>query len=199
MKEQFLTLLRDETTSTEAFRKAATQLAALLAAESGQFLTFKVRTVTTPMGQTKGSYLEKQPILIPILRAGLTLLPSFVQLYSGSPIGFIGLKRNELTAEPRLYYCNLPALDNDDPIFLLDPMIATGQSAALAISLLKEAGAKESNIILISILAAPEGIAHIETHCPQITIQVVKIDERLDPKKWIVPGLGDFGDRYFGT
>lgn len=199
MKDVLLTTLRDETTSIGSFREAATQLAQILAADSSQHLPKIERTVKTPLGQTQGFFLAKEPVLVSILRSGLALLPSFMHLYPKAPAGFIGVRRDEKTAEPHLYYSNIPRLSGEDWIFLLEPMVATGQTAVLAIKQLKEAGASESKIVLFSILAAMEGLAHIRKIHPGIQTNIVHVDPQLDPKKWIVPGLGDFGDRYFGT
>jgi uracil phosphoribosyltransferase len=199
MKELFLTVLRDRNTSLEQYRQAANQLAQVLAAESGQFLPRTERVVKTPKGSAKGSYLSKEPALVPILRSGLILLPSFLHLYPKAPIGLIGIRRDHQTAKPHLYYDKIPELDGDIPVFLLDPMIATGGTAVLAVTLLKEAGIKETQIILISIIAAPEGLAYLKQSCPSVRTHIVHIDQALDAEKWIVPGLGDFGDRYFGT
>ena len=199
MKHVFLTILRDRSTEREHYRKAADQLASIMAAESGQFLLKLKKSVETPVGRAQGEYFSQEPALVSILRSGLVLLPAFLNLYPKASVGLIGIRRDEKTAEARLYYSNLPRLHRETPIFLLDPMIATGGSAALAVKLLKEAGAEEKQIVLFSILAAPDGLAHIERACPSIRIHAVHVDQKLDPKKWIVPGLGDFGDRYFGT
>lgn len=199
MKEIFLTSLRDKSVSIDQFRNAADKLASLIASESGAYLGKLEKTIKTPLAPTRGAALRRQPILIAILRSGFVLLPPFIHLYPQSPIGFVGAKRDELTAEPHLYYKNFPPICSDDILFILDPMVATGQSAALVIDLLKQAGAEEKNMVLFSILAAPEGVSHLKRKCPQIKTNIVHVDERLDPKKWIVPGLGDFGDRYFGT
>ncbi len=199
MKDVFLTALRDAATETGPFRRAANQLSFLLAAETSVFLSKTPTPVTTPIAVAQGSVLRKEPVLVAILRSGLALLPAFVSLYPASPIGCIGIRRDEESALPSLYSSHLPSMDAQDGVFLLDPMIATGQSAALAVKLLKEAGALESKIVLISFLAAPEGVAHIRAHCPKIQMHIAHMDEQLDSKKWIVPGLGDFGNRYFAT
>ncbi len=199
MKEVLLTQLRDRNTSTEAFRAAADQLALILAAESGKLLPKSERSVETPFRKATGTELAHTPVLVPILRSGLALLEAFLRIYPSSAVGFFGIRRDETTALPHLYYSNLPRITVDLPIFLLDPMLATGQSAALAVKLLKEAGAAESKITLISIIAAPEGVAHLQHHCPSLATQIVHVDEQLNKEHWIVPGLGDFGDRYFET
>ena len=199
MKEVFLTALRQQTTDTASFRKAAHQLSLLLASQSGRFLPKIAKPVKTPMASTQGEFLVKGPVLVSILRSGLVLLPAFVSLYPEAPIGCIGARREEKTATAHLYFSHLPSLTSADVIFLLDPMVATGQSAALAVKLLKEAGALESNIILVSFLATVQGLGHIKKQYPKIQTEIAHIDEQLDLKSWIVPGLGDFGDRYFAT
>lgn len=199
MKDALLTILRDRSTGLEQFRKAADQLAILIAAESGSFLDKQERLVETPIGTARGSRLEHTPVLIPILRAGLVLLPPFLSLYTAASVGFIGVRRDEKTAEPELYYSNIPEIKKNASIFLLDPMLATGKSAAMAVKILKERGADESNIILFSIIAAPEGLHFFNIQYPLARTSIVQVDTNLTPNKWIVPGLGDFGDRYFGS
>ena len=199
IKDALLTVLRDRFSTLDQFRKAADQLSRLVAAESGSFLMGESRSVETPLGPTMGTRVKMSPILVPILRAGLVLLPPFLDLYLDAPVGLIGIRRDERTASPQFYYANLPKIGKDTPIFLLDPMLATGQSAAMAIKLVIEKGALESQIVLFSILAAPEGVSLIQSHYPNVRMSIVKIDQRLNASKWIMPGLGDFGDRYFGT
>jgi uracil phosphoribosyltransferase len=183
----------------EQFRQAADQLGTILAAESAAFLPKKNVTVQTPLAPMTTSVVESQVMLVAILRAGLSFLPPFLKFYPNALIGLIGEKRDEKTAIPYLYYSKLPAFTKDTPILLLDPMLATGGSACLAIKVLKEAGAVESQITLISAVAAPEGVHHVEIEHPGTHLLVAEIDEKLDANKYIVPGLGDFGDRYFGT
>jgi uracil phosphoribosyltransferase len=199
MKEALLTILRDRFSTLEHFRKAADQIAVLVAAESGSFISKETRSVETPLGMTKGVRIKESPVLVPILRAGLVLLPAFLKLYTEAPVGLIGIRRDERTASPQFYYANLPPIQNETPIFLLDPMLATGQSAAMAAKLVIEKGAVESQIVLFSILAAPEGVNFFKSQYPHIRSSIIQIDQSLNVSKWILPGLGDFGDRYFGT
>lgn len=199
MKQVLLTTLRDRSTPIEKYRQTADLLAEIIAAESGQFLPKKSSPVTTPLDVAEGASLSHEPVLIPILRSGLTLLPSFLRFYPRSPVGFLGIRREEKTAAPQLYYQNIPPLSPNTPVFILEPMIATAGSAILAATILKHAGAEEKNITLVSVLAAREGVDNfIECH-PKVRHHIVHIDPKLDLKKMIVPGLGDFGDRYFGT
>lgn len=199
MKEIFLSILRNQSTSREEYRQAVGQLGLIMAAESGQFLAKTKHPVETPAGSAEGTYLVQEPVLVPIIRSGLALLPPFVQMYPEALIGFIGIRRDEKTAAPHLYYSNIPRLHRGQLVFLLDPMIATGGSSVLAVKILKESGIEESQIVLSAILAAPEGVVHLKSCCPGVRTQIVHLDQKLDSKKWIVPGLGDFGDRYFST
>jgi uracil phosphoribosyltransferase len=199
MKEILLTTLRNKNTSLEDYRKAADTLADLIALESDGYLAKKERSVETPLGKTTGYFIQKKPILVPVLRSGLVLLFAFCKIYNSSSVGILGIKRDEKTAEPHLYYKNLPPIHLDDPIFLLDPMIATGNTAALSIETLQKKGASLSQIIIFSVIASEEGLKNIKKRFPSVRIHVVQIDKKLDSSKWIVPGLGDFGDRYFGT
>lgn len=199
MKEIWITVLRNRETSSEAFRQASHELATTLASESDVCISKESQSVETPLGQARGIRFQHEVILVPILRSGLTLLHPFMQFYPKARIGFIGTKRNETTAVPELYYINLPDFNHHNPIFLLDPMIATGGSSVLAVKLLKEAGAIEKQITLFAFIGAPEGIAHFKKECPEAGLIIAQIDKGLDEQKRIVPGLGDFGDRYFGT
>lgn len=198
MKDFLLTTLRDASISLEEFRKTADRLADLLAAESGQFFTKVAKSVKTPIGLAKGVAKQENPVLVPILRSGLVLLPSFLRMYPEAPIGHIGIRRDENTATPHPYYCHLPKIDPQHLIFVLEPMIATGKTASCAVEMVQKAGAELSQIVLISILAAPEGVSYFTKQFKTVRKHIVQIDDKLDPKKWIVPGLGDFGDRYFG-
>lgn len=171
MKEKFLKILRDRSTSRVSFREAADKLSHLMAQEI---------------------HVENAA-LVPILRAGIALLPAFLQKYPAAPIGFLGIRRDEKTAIPHLYYEKIPPLP--DQILILDPMLATGGSANLAIERLKAKGGK--HIRLITIIASQEGVRFIREKHPDVKLYSVAIDETLDADKFIVPGLGDFGDRYF--
>ncbi len=197
MRESLLTLLRDEKTPVEAFRQASNQLAALLAAEASALVTEDPKIVKTPMGQAEGASLPHRVVLVPILRAGLTMLPAFLKYFPGAPIGLIGIRRDEVTALPQLYYENIPALKSTDLVLILDPMIATAGSALLAIEHLIKKGA--SNLALIGVLGSREGLEKIESEHPDLTLIVAAEDPELNSRKFIVPGLGDFGDRFFGS
>jgi uracil phosphoribosyltransferase len=199
MKQQLIAVLRNRDTTMEQFREASERLAEVLAAESAAYLPKTTIRLHTPLAETTGEVIDGQVVLVSILRAGLTFLPSFLKFYPNALIGFVGARRNEVTAEPELYYKKLPPITSKNPILLLDPMLATGGSCCLAIRLLLEAGASESQITLISAVAAPEGVRHLKQEHPATHLIVAQVDERLNDKKFIHPGLGDFGDRYFGT
>lgn len=199
MKNRLITTLRSKDTTTEQFRQAADQLAIVLAIEAETLFPTTIKPLETPLAKTQGVFLKQEIILVPILRSGLILLPPFMHFYPGSKIGFIGTRRDEVTAIPKLYYHNLPPFSPDSSILLLDPMIATGGSATLAVKILKEAGIAERQIALIAFIASPQGVNHFHNACPDVKLIVAQIDEGLDSQKRIIPGLGDFGDRYFGT
>lgn len=199
MKQLLISVLRNRHSTLAEFRQAADQLATVLASESAEFLHTKSIPIETPLAKTTGKALDDQVILISILRAGLTFLSPFMKFYPDALIGFVGARRDEKTAKPQLYYTKFPPCTKDNPVLLLDPMLATGGSCCLAIKLLIEAGAEESNITLISAIAAPEGIQHLKAEYPAVHLIVAQVDEYLDERKFIFPGLGDFGDRYFGT
>jgi len=197
MKESLLTILRDEKTTVEHFRQAAHRLADLLAAEATIFVAEEPKTVKTPLAKAEGMSVEQRVVLVPILRAGMVFVPSFLKYFSDAPLGFFGIRRDEATATPQLYYENVPPLKSTDLVFLLDPMIATGGSALLAIQHLMDKGV--SQIFLVGVLGSREGIEKIESRYPDVTIILAAEDPELDSRKFIVPGLGDFGDRYFGS
>lgn len=199
MKKTLITILRNRNTSVEQYRQAADQLGTVLAVECDTLFPKTTVFVDTPLARAQGECFKHEFVLIPILRSGLVLLPPFMRFHPGASVGFIGARRDEKTAIPELYYTKLPPFTHDNPILLLDPMIATGGSAALAVKVLKEAGAIEKQITLISFIASPEGITRFQNECPEVGLVVAQVDEGLDAQKWIIPGLGDFGDRYFGT
>lgn len=199
MKKTLITILRNRNATVEQYRQATEQLGTVLAVECDALFPKATTFVDTPLARTHGVCFKHESVLVPILRSGLVLLPPFMRFHPNASIGFIGTRRDEKTAVPELYYAKLPPFTHDNPILLLDPMIATGGSAALAVKVLKEAGAIEKQITLISFIAAPEGILRFQKECPEVGLVVAQVDEGLDEKKRIIPGLGDFGDRYFGT
>lgn len=199
MRSTILSLLRDKNTTTESFRTAADQLGSLLSYEVSGILDKEELPIETPLTKTKGYKIKQKVILVPILRAGIALLYPFMKLFPSSPVGFVGIKRDEKTALPHLYYENIPPIQSDDAVVILDPMIATGGSGGLVVEILKKQGVKERNIIYAGVIAAPEGIEALKNEAPEMRVVCIEIDDHLNEKKYIMPGLGDFGDRYFGT
>ncbi len=199
MKKTLITTLRNRNTTAVQYRQAADQLGTVLAVESDILFPKATLFVDTPLAPAQGACFKHEFILIPILRSGLVLLPPFMRFHPEASIGFIGARRDEKTAVAELYYTKLPPFTHNHHVLLLDPMIATGGSAALAVKVLKDAGAREKQITLISFIAAPEGMTRLQKECPEIGLVVAQIDDGLDEQKRIIPGLGDFGDRYFGT
>jgi len=198
-KKLFLTILRDKHTSRPQFRKAADTLSGILAHEALNHIPMKEITIETPMEKTTGIAIACPVILVPILRSGITMVEPFLHYFYDAKIGVVGLKRDEQTAKAHLYYNNIPPAKSEDTIIILDPMIATGGTGIETIKTVKDKGIKEERIIFASIICSPEGIANVRSYAPNITILTAGIDKRLNDKKFIVPGLGDFGDRYFGT
>ena len=199
MKKLLMTVLRDRNTTIAAFRHAAGQLAAIIAAEAANFMACKQVDLVTPIAPATGLVLQHNIVLVPILRSGLVLLPAFLRNFERATVGCVGLRRDEVTAIPKLYYKNLPPMKKTDEVIVLDPMIATGGSAVAALEILVNDGVPEEKILFAAVISAPQGLAHIRARFPRITITVACEDEDLTPHKFIVPGLGDFGDRYFGT
>ena len=193
-----LTILRNKKTSNTVFRQTMNETSYLIAAEVLKYLPYKRTKVQTPLKNTNGIILSKQIILVPILRAGLGLLEGFAKFLPDVEKGHIGLYRDEQTYEPVEYLFKLPKIKNKK-ILILDPMLATGNSSIAAIDLIKNKGANIKDIFLISLLAAPEGLKNIQKIQKGIHIFTCSIDKKLNKNKFIVPGLGDAGDRYMGT
>ena len=192
-----ITHLRDKTTKPATFRTLATQLSLLLAIEATNDIETEEKSIETPLETTTGRVLVRQPlVIVPILRAGLGMVQPFTDLFPDVSVGYIGLERDHETARARSYYCKLPPL-KDRHVFLVDPMLATGGSAVQALSVLKEHGATDTR--LVCIVSAPEGVAAVEKHHPGTVIHTAALDRTLNAKKYILPGLGDFGDRLYGT
>jgi len=174
------------------------EISYLVASEVLKFLPYEKVTIQTPLTKTVGKKLSKQVILVPILRAGLGLLEGFVKFLPDAEKGHIGLYRDEQTYKPVEYLFKLPKIKNKK-ILVLDPMLATGNSSIAAINLIKGNGVKIKDIYLVSLLASPEGIKNINKHYNSLHIFTCNIDKKLNKNKFIVPGLGDAGDRYMGT
>lgn len=192
-----LTALRDAKTESSSVRRLVHRLSTLLAYEATQNLTTREQSVMTPICETTGQRLNQQIALVPILRAGLGMVDPILELIPDAAVWHLGLYRDEETAQPVEYYNNLPTDHVDDLALILDPMLATGGSAISACQALKKWGVP--NLKLLSVIGAPEGIQAVEENVPEIDIFVCAIDEKLNERKFIVPGLGDAGDRIFHT
>lgn len=192
-----ISMMRDKTTTVKEFRELVYEVALLLGYEATRDLTLIEKPITTPICETTGHFIDKQVALVPILRAGLGMVDALMSLIPAAKIGHIGLYRNHETLEPVEYYCKLPPDIADRQVLLLDPMLATGGSSVAAITLMKRYGAQR--IKLVCIIAAPEGIAVVRKAHPDVEIICGAIDERLNENGYIVPGLGDAGDRLYGT
>lgn len=192
-----LTKLRDARTDPEAFRRGLGEVASLMVYEATRSFQTRSVAVRTPLKRTRGAHLKHEVILVPILRAGLGMLSSILQLIPHARVGFIGLKRHEQTLKASVYHKSLPADLGSFEIILIDPMLATGGSAVAALKLLADRGG--ARVRLVSLVAAPEGIAHVHAHSPKLPIFTAAIDEKLNARGYIVPGLGDAGDRLFGV
>lgn len=191
-----LSVMRDERSSNAEFRAALTELATLLVYEATRTLPTNEVQITTPVGPTTGTALANPPLLVPVLRAGLGMAPAAFNLLPESRMGFVGLARNEETHEPEPYMSSLPDSLNGYPVLVLDPMLATGGSLLHCLNLLVERGA--TDLTVVCVLAAPEGLDRIEASGHPVRIVTASIDEGLNDRAFIVPGLGDAGDRQFG-
>lgn len=193
-----LTLMREKDTSTAGFRQLLREISLLLAYEVTRDLPMTSRTIETPlMPMEAPSLLGKKLVLVSILRAGNGLMDGVLELIPAARVGFIGMYRDEETLQPVQYYCKLPAEMDERVVIVLDPMLATGNSSAAAVDILKAAGA--TDIRFLCLLAAPEGVARMQAAHPDVRIVTAALDARLNEKGYILPGLGDAGDRMFGT
>lgn len=196
--EHKLTILRDKNTGTKEFREIAGEIAMFLCYEAMKDAKLEQTEIETPIRKTmSGKLNEDNYAFVPILRAGMSMVDGVIKVIPNAKIGHIGLYRNEETLQPVKYYYKVPKDIKSRTVILLDPMLATGGSAVDAISMIKEDGVK--NIKFLSIIAAPEGIEKVRSKHPEVQIYTATIDECLNEKGYIVPGLGDAGDRIFGT
>ncbi len=193
----FLTHLRDRTTKPSLFRLLTNRLTTLLAVEASQHLRLRPRAIETPLEAIDSPVLDDALVAVPVLRAGLGMLDPIVEFFPDVSVGYIGLERDEATAIASSYYAKLPPRMNGRTTLVLDPMLATGGSAAQAIHTVKAAGAGQ--VLMLSIVAAPEGVAVVNAAHPDVPIFTAGMDRGLDDRKYILPGLGDFGDRLYGT
>ena len=189
--------LRDKRTTPDRFRRAATRISVLLAAEAMREVPDVSVTVETPLGPAPGRTASEWIVVVPVLRAGLGMLDAVLELVPRARVGHIGLQRDEMTAVASQYYAKLPPELDKSFVLMIDPMLATGGSAVAALDLLRAAGAPQVRIVCI--VAAPEGLNFVQRHHPDATIYTPVIDRGLNEHKFIVPGLGDFGDRLYGT
>jgi uracil phosphoribosyltransferase len=196
--EHKLTHLRDKNTDTKTFRENLNEIAKLMVYETTKDLELEEVEVETPIQKTKAYVLKDKAVaVVPILRAGLGMVDGILSLIPTAKVGHIGVYRNEETMQPVYYYCKLPLDIKDRQVILVDPMLATGGSAIYAIDYLKKEGVKD--ITFMCLISAPEGLAKVQEVHPDVPIYTAKIDEKLDENCYIVPGLGDCGDRIFGT
>jgi uracil phosphoribosyltransferase len=192
-----LTRLRDKRTQPQEFRRLLGEIASLMLYEATRSFTTRPTSVQTPLAPASGFRIKRDVVLVPVLRAGLGMLDSILQLIPNARVGFIGLKREETTLRAQFYHKSLPKNLSRFEVILIDPMLATGGSAVAALDLLAEQGAKQ--VRLVNLVAAPEGIRRVRKSYPQLPIFTAAIDRRLNNKGYILPGLGDVGDRLFGT
>ncbi len=193
-----LSILRDVDTGAKEFRELVKELATLMAYEATRDFQLAETTVTTPITETTTYVLAgKKVAVIPILRAGLGMVEGILQLIPAAKVGHVGLYRDPETLEPVEYYCKLPEDIGERDILIVDPMLATGGSAAAAVQFLRDKGAKAINLLVL--IAAPEGIEEVVRTCEDVRIYTCAVDSHLDDHAYIVPGLGDAGDRLFGT
>ena len=192
-----LTIMRSVDTDTKSFRENLNEIAKLMTYEATKNLKLQDKEVTTPLMTTTGCELQDRLAIVPILRAGLGMTDGILDLMPTAKVGHIGVYRNEETLEPVYYYCKLPVDITSRKVTVVDPMLATGGSAVYAIDYLKNSGVKD--IIFMCLVAAPEGIAKLLNKHPDVAIYTAKIDQGLTAEGYIYPGLGDCGDRIFGT
>jgi uracil phosphoribosyltransferase len=189
--------LRDKRTEPEHFRRAARRISVLLASEAMREIASTDISVDTPLGPAPGRRVGSDVVVVPVLRAGLGMLDAVLELVPSARVGHIGLQRDEITAAASQYYSRLPPSLEGSFVLMIDPMLATGGSAVAALDLLTRAGA--ARIRMICIVAAPEGVALVQRHHPEVSIYTPVVDRGLNAHKFIMPGLGDFGDRLYGT
>ncbi|HEX6349237.1 MAG TPA: uracil phosphoribosyltransferase [Candidatus Dormibacteraeota bacterium] len=188
--------LRDAETPPDEFRGLSNKIIAMLVYEATRDLPTRRATVRTPLREAQATLIDAEVVAIPVLRAGLGLLGPVLELLPRVSVGYIGLERDEETAVARIYYNKLPRLEGKVPL-LLDPMLATGGSGAQAVDLIKDAGGRDTRMICV--VAAPEGVQAMQERHPEVDIFTAALDESLNDRAYIVPGLGDYGDRLFGT
>lgn len=196
LAQHLLAGLRDKTTPPDRFRQLSRSLTTMLVLEATREMRTGIREVVTPLKAMDHPVLDQSLAVVPILRAGLGMLDPILQLFPDVAVGYIGLERHEDTAIARSYYCKLPELSGKYTL-CVDPMLATGGSASQALALIAQHGAERS--VMVCVVASPEGVAKVERDHPTAAIYTAALDEGLNDRKYIVPGLGDYGDRLFAT
>ena len=197
LADHIITHLRDKTTRPATFRTLAYQLTLMLAIDATHDLATEEKPIETPLESTVGHVLTRQPIVVvAILRAGVSMVQPFLDVFPDVSVGYVGLERDHTTAVARSYYSKLPPLAGRR-VFVVDPMLATGGSATQALDVVKQAGGVAPR--LVCIIAAPEGVSEVTKHHPDASVHVGVLDRTLNDRKYILPGLGDFGDRLYGT
>jgi uracil phosphoribosyltransferase len=197
LAQHFIALLRDESTTPAEFRVLCKRLTLLLAIEATRDLATELRAVQTPLETTRCPVIEEAIVAVVILRAGLGMLDPIVELFPDVAVGYVGLERDETTAIASSYYAKLPPDISGKTVLLLDPMLATGGSASQACDLI--ASFRPKRIVMLAIVAAPEGVQRLKDRHPRVQIYTGALDRELNAKSYILPGLGDFGDRLYGT
>lgn len=196
LAEHFLTHLRDRRTKSALYRTLTKKISLMLALEASRILETDAIEIPTPLETTTGRVLLDEVVLVPILRAGLGMIEPILDLFPTVRVGYVGMQRNEETAEAHQYYANIPPL-RDRFVLVTDPMLATGGSACDVLRLVKAEG--PSQVSLLTIVSCPEGIARVRAEHPDVRVFTTAVDRELNSKKYILPGLGDFGDRLYGT
>ena len=192
-----VTLMRDQATPPKLFRELVNEITEFLAFEALKDVRMKAVDVVTPVAKARGALVDEHIVLVPILRAGMGMLDAMLHVLPYAKVGVLGMQRNEETAEPVPYYAKVPPAKGNELAIVIDPMFATGGSAVDAVSQLKKLGYRK--IIFLNLVSAPEGIENFESHHPDVPVFTAAKDERLNSHFYIVPGLGDAGDRIFGT
>ncbi|MGI9271003.1 MAG: uracil phosphoribosyltransferase [Woeseiaceae bacterium] len=192
-----LAIIRDVETGHKRFRELATEITKFICYEALKNIAVKDITVQTPVAEATCKKIDTDLVVVPILRAGVGMLEGILELVPTARVGFVGLYRDEVTKQPVSYYQRLPTQTNGGTCIIIDPMLATGGSTNATIDLLKESGA--GNIVVVCIVTCPEGLALVEQEHPDVPVYTAAIDDHLNENKYIVPGLGDAGDRLFGT
>jgi uracil phosphoribosyltransferase len=191
-----LTRLRDRDTGPAQYRSLTRRLGRLLVIEATRDMATVPHAVETPLERVDGTRMDKGLVAIPVLRAGLGLLDAVVDLYPDAVVGYLGMERDEITHEPRDYYAKLPPMEGRRAL-VVDPMLATGGSGTAAVRYVKDAGAQD--IVFVCVVAAPEGLSRMQTEHPEVPVVAAALDRELNDHAYILPGLGDFGDRLYGT